>query len=79
MIPMSVVVPFMLSSAISLLMAPRICHKRWRSRGYRISDNSDDRISGVYIGFLRMLYGILFLAVLAEGFVAISPRGGDQD
>ncbi|MFL0760249.1 MAG: hypothetical protein AB8B38_06650 [Prochlorococcus sp.] len=35
---------------------PRICHERWKKRGYRIADDSYAQIPDWYITFLRSLY-----------------------
>ena len=46
----------LMMNACFAFMAPRICHERWKSLGYRITDESYDQISDAYIGFLKMLY-----------------------
>ncbi|GEM_PF-6146116 len=38
------------------MLAPRICHERWKKRGYRIADDSYAQIPDWYITFLRSLY-----------------------
>ena len=43
-------------NAYFAFMAPRVCHERWKSRGYRITDDSYDKIPDWYIFFLKMLY-----------------------
>ncbi len=43
-------------NAYFAFMAPRICHERWKSRGYRITDESCDQIPDSYVDFLKMLY-----------------------
>ena len=45
-----------LMNAYFAFMAPRVCHERWKSRGYRITDDSYDKIPDWYISFLKMLY-----------------------
>ena len=47
---------YALMNAYFALMAPRICHERWKSRGYRITDESYDKIPYSYISFLKLLY-----------------------
>ena len=49
-------VMLVLMNAYFALMAPRICHERWKSRGYRITDESYDKIPYSYISFLKLLY-----------------------
>ena len=38
------------------MLAPRVCHERWKKRGYRIADDSYAQIPDWYITFLRSLY-----------------------
>ena len=38
------------------MLAPRICHERWKKRGYRIVDESYEQIPRWYITFLKSLY-----------------------
>ena len=38
------------------MLAPRICHERWKKRGYRIADESYEQIPSWYITFLKSLY-----------------------
>ena len=52
--------PLILSvyNAYFAIMAPRICHERWKSRGYRITDYSYDQISDLYISYLKFIYKV---------------------
>ena len=38
------------------MLAPRICHERWKKRGYRIAEESYEQIPRWYITFLKSLY-----------------------
>ena len=49
---------YVLINTYFALMAPRICHERWKNRGYRITDDSYSQISYSYISFLKSLYKI---------------------
>ena len=49
---------YVLTNAYFALMAPRICHERWKARGYRITDDSYSQIPYSYISFLKALYKI---------------------
>ena len=46
----------LLYNAYFAIMAPRICHERWKARGYRIADDSYDQIPDLYIKYLKFLY-----------------------
>ena len=43
-------------NAYFAMMAPRICHERWKCLGYRITDDSYDQLSDSYVDFLKVLY-----------------------
>ena len=47
---------FAAMNAYFAIMAPRICHERWKYHGYKITDDSYDRLSDSYIDFLKVLY-----------------------
>ena len=61
-------------NAYFAMMAPRICHERWKYLGYRITDDSYDQLSDSYIDFLKVLYKLpsfwLFWLNICAGFSA---------